>query len=480
LYNQLAPQQQFNQDWQAVVTTKFTTAQLDLILIHLIRSPKVALAALNKLKPDLFNQPLEDAYKLIWGIAHNYYLTYNHCISPLSLATEIDKCMGQDYNLSIQREKILGLLEWMFRVDDTLLAPEYVLKELVQPFLDERAVAPAVATFSGKPIEYLDELTKVVSNTRVTTTQAIKLFDTTRESLDQEVMLPSPTGSAVFDYMTDGGARKSHTTGILAPFGGGKTGLCIDICVNNAKQKKRTLFLQYEEDLEVAIQPRIWSAATGLPVKLLFETKYKDLPTEAKTKIKEYEYLNDYLICIPMQGGNNGCGGMREVGSILHDYASMGTPIELICLDWLGAMIKRYAAANNLSYQEYMYSLYSEMLTLARYNIANDNKCELVITHQLNGDAGKRGPASRSSMYDASEFKKFAEMFNTCIIIGKADPNGIASIYTDKNRGISADTHMRIRSDVCKFDLLNDHMIPSSDAHGRITFVNPGEVELSM
>ena len=442
---------------------------IELMLIHAIRSQEVAAVAVDKLLPEHFNNPGEDAYRLLWLIAQEFYKLYTKPITQLVMSSSLTTRFQLFPNLLMAADQIVTLVEWIYSVDDKEFIPEAGLA-LLQQFLNERVFQPSLQLTGSSAAEVIDEINRIYSSTRVAMSSNTNVFDLTDPRINTSIKPAIPSGSAVFDFLLDGGIRSSHMTGVLAPFGGGKTALGIEVAVNLAKQKKHVLICQYEQDVMLDVRPRVWSCATGIPTKVFAENTFENLAPAIQDKVRSLAYMGDYLHIEDLHHGLAGGGGVAEIEALALKLQSMQQAPALIVVDWLGVLVRKYLMAKNLPFEKHMHAAYNELISRIR-NLANKFNCEVIVLHQLNADAGKRGPTARPSMYEAAEFRGFAALMDTCILIGKADKSGIALMYTDKNRGQRGDSFVRIHGDRCKFELLNgNYMYIANDSTGEAGF----------
>jgi len=454
-------------------TLAMSSSDIELMLIHAVRCNEVASIAVDKLAPELFNLEGEAGYRLIWMTAQEFYKVHKKCIPPLVLGSQLSTRFQLHPELSYLVDFVLNLIAWMYNTPEDNFVPVLGLQYL-QKFLNERVFQPSLHIAGSNAAEVIDEINRVYSTTRISTAVDTNVFDLTDPRINEMIKPATPSGSAVFDHLLDGGVRASHLTGVLAPFGGGKTSFSIEVAVNLAKQKKHVLMCQYEQNVMLDIRPRIWSCATGTPTKVFAESTFNNLSQPIKDKITQFSYVGDYLHIEDFHLGLVGGGGISEIETTVLKYVARNQTPSLIVIDWLGVVVRKYLMAQNLPFERFMHATYNEMISRLR-ELANRFKCEVIVLHQLNADAGKKGPTARPSMYDAAEFRGFAALMDCCVIIGKASPKGIAIMYTDKNRGARGDSFVKIHGDKCRFELLNsDYMFVSNDATGEAEFQEIG------
>lgn len=443
----------------------------EVLILHLIRSPKVISAALNKLKPEHFNQLYEDAFKILWAVSSEYFVAHRGLIPKLIMDSMVYKFLESDQQLEPFRDDLTNFITWAYSLTDDQIVDDYVIHEILQPLIDERVVMP-LASESHKTAESIvQSLSSMYNNTRVGVPEATKLFDLTDPSLDELDLAATPTGSVFFDNLL-GGMRKGHITGILAPSGGGKTTAVLETGVNVAKQRKHAVIFHYEQSVSKQLRPRIWSAATLMPTSKFASVKAKDLPPDFRAAIQNNQYLDEYLHIFDMTLPTTGNGGIVEIDSILASLKHQGICPEFVAIDWLGPLVKKYCVANSLDFGKYLLNTYNDMLTSCKYNVALKYDTELVITHQLNADAGKKGPNSIPSMYDAAEFKQFANLMDSCLVFGRMDENKIARVFTDKNRGSNEEIFVQLVEDIPVFNVQSKELRAVQGQNNRVVFVD--------
>ena len=79
-------------------------------------------------------------------------------------------------------------------------------------------------------------------------------------------------------------------------------------------------------------------------------------------------------------------------------------------------------------------------------------------------------------MYDAAEFKQFANLMDTCMLIGRMDENKIARMFTDKNRGAAGEIFVQLQDDIPNFNVQNQALRAVMGPNGRMSYVNNQEL----
>lgn len=123
-----------------------------------------------------------------------------------------------------------------------------------------------------------------------------------------------PTGSRILDKMLDGGYEKDIITTIYGPAGSGKTNLCILCAVNMARDQKKVIFIDTENNFSVERFKQICSSINQNYAKLLNYLVFLR-PISFDEQKKTFEKLKEVI--------NN------KVGLIIFDSVAMLYRLEL-------------------------------------------------------------------------------------------------------------------------------------------------------
>jgi len=465
----------YNDVNQASPVVRMTGEDIEIMLVHLLRCPDVFLCANDKVDPELFVNQNELIYKLIWRFAQEFFFTHKVPITKMYLLGQMINVFNVTPELSMYRDHTQTLIDWVFSVNKDDLVPEAGFAYL-QRFLDERVVhATTMVGVMMSAQDAVDAVNKAFVRTRVDSAKSTDIFDFNNPAFNAVLTPVQPTGSALFDRLI-GGVRPGHMTGILAPTGAGKTTACNDLVVNIAKLKKVAMYFQYEQGVAKDIRPRLLACATAIPSNVFATTPFNMLSDDIRKRLIDLEYLRDYMLIYDMQDDKQGYGGAAEIETLIINQRAKGVNPSVVVVDWLGLVVHRQLAAKNIVPEsDKLQGCYAQNLTKLR-EIANKYMCEVVVAHQLNADAGRRGSDSRPTVYDASEYRRFSQTMDSCFILGKPDHRGISRAYTDKNRGQATEFMIRNHGDTSRFDVLDGQMVAVTDMSGRATFVSAAGV----
>lgn len=428
-----------------------TKAQMETMVSLTIRSKTCMAVAIEKLQPDHFFEPGEEPLKLVWLLAQEYYVLHSKLIPKRILQDKADERLQIDGSLEMYRDDVFSLIDLAYSIDEQDVHEDAVINIYLAPFLNERIfkeVYRSIDVDNTSVDSLLLKLETAKNAAAVTVVEKESIFDFENDSED-DLRPPTPTGCTLFDALV-GGTRPSHLVGVLAPFGGGKTLLCTDLCIKTAANKDHAFLFHYEQPVRSNIRPRIMANLTGKPTSYFESNNYAAYDDDTKNKIEDSKYIENYLHVYDMQKDGRGDGGVAEIEAIIRKTKVVPS---LIAIDWLGLLVDNYINMHLKTTPENKTGIYSSMMAGIR-KLANKYNCEVVIAHQLNADAGKKSVTDRPSMYDAADYRKFAATVDTCMIICGADPNNITRIFNAKNRGAIEDVWIRLRPETASADLL--------------------------
>jgi len=123
-----------------------------------------------------------------------------------------------------------------------------------------------------------------------------------------------PTGSKILDMMLDGGYEKDIITTIYGPAGAGKTNLCLLCAMNTARDRKKVIYIDTENNFSVERFKQISESISQNYAKLLNNVVFLR-PASFDEQKKTFEKLKDIV--------NN------KVGLIVFDSVAMLYRLEI-------------------------------------------------------------------------------------------------------------------------------------------------------
>ena len=103
-----------------------------------------------------------------------------------------------------------------------------------------------------------------------------------------------PTGSKILDKLIDGGYEKDIITTVYGPAGSGKTNLCILCAMNTARERKKVIYIDTENNFSIERFKQICESISQNYAKLLNNLVFLR-PASFEEQKKTFEKLKDIV-----------------------------------------------------------------------------------------------------------------------------------------------------------------------------------------
>jgi hypothetical protein len=451
-----------------------TRSDYDILLLHILKDPKVFNEFCAKAKPGMFDHILYVAHDFIGNTLREVQGEYNKypnlATIRLKFQENLDRCcLDPDV-----REFIRSTFDDMSLVPDSELCPSIAL-DILQKALD-RQVSVSARDKLLKVLEQGEDVHAVMRDISADINKAkLGLSDmsmiTTPLKNFQDFMIKEDhftTGVDFFDTALDGGPWRHDLLGLLAPSSGGKTTMGIQVGTSYVRQAldRHCILLTYEQPLEGDIMTRVLSSITGVSTKALRGKLYSEVAPEIQAKlVRASAPLEDRLHVVDLSRGEAGFKGIDDIYSILRacNIPKEGAPT-LVIIDWFLPCIQRAmigAGVHNID-NETLRGFGNRFMDQLKI-LKNTENVILLITHQLNPTAGTSGSAKKPDWADAAEWKAFAWFMDICFAIGVLTEENIAWFVASKTRTVGKSSRLvKLHGEYCRFsDAESDYMLGS-------------------
>lgn len=417
---------------------------VDFLLLHLLRSTPVMQEAHTRLEVDDFINPAHQPHQLLWAVASDYWGQYNRMAPKEYLLLEVRRrLMGDVAALGYSEPAVVELADWCWRsLLDTELNPEWALRALGELLYESRVTGRAEQIISehGRIPQKLWEALQVAeASCRIVTSSGVTPFggDGASEKLMFETVTRQPTGVTFFDLALGGGVRSKQLYGLLAPSGGGKTVLSVQIGLECARRGKRVLLFTYEEEWGPDYKIRFNSYAGRIPRSdLEHVSDISELEPAAQARWRQAnKEFGDRLVVMDMTKEGVGFGGVNELGAILDRERANGRPVDAIIIDWFWPMVQRSLSAREaegrkggkMEIREYAQKLLTDLkVMLVRQNVW------ALVTQQA--EAAKATSKKALDWNQSAELKSFAFLTTNCLAVNSMDEEGVCLLNCQKAR----------------------------------------------
>jgi DnaB-like helicase C terminal domain len=476
---------------------RMTPAELEDLLVHIIRVPAVYSEARIHIQSDDWDPHSERHYRILidglFKLGDSKLYPIND-IPYVAVYSEVRGVMDDDPMLRdaqfmindiigrpIDVDPYNGLLYHAYKnVDEDELSMPYGIM-LLQKFLRERQVIDKVRRVldgaGGRNVTgfglYLSNITLKARAVEAIGSNPFKVM--LPENWVPTTIETTPIGITWADELM-GGQAPGDVNGILGPFGGGKTMFAIQAAVERAKlcmawhiagdvgheRLKQVIFASYEEDVDRDIRPRVMSCAALIKKGTLENLRSLDelsrkgnlhpyevamyiaqKVTDPDLKDGEYERLmkahaqvGQNLQMMDMRGNGRGSGWIPELASYIERQQQQNDwAIDTIIIDYTKIMCRRHLKAKDKDPDRHLRHLINETPMTAKMDLAERFGCTVWLLQQLSGEANTRSPTAQLSHAHAGEARDFAENLVSCLVFGVKDgTSGCCRVFYTKGR----------------------------------------------
>jgi RecA/RadA recombinase len=278
-----------------------------------------------------------------------------------------------------------------------------------------------------------------------------------------------PTGLDFFDVAMGGGMRKRDVVTLIAPSGGGKTTMGLQLAVSWLKQSydRHVVFCSYEQPAEGDMMERLATLTTHLPVSTFRGKAFLELDEATRARveasvadIKARFHFADY------SRGQAGLRGVADMSRALREFKVLGTgcPV-LVIVDWFLPFVQRsmLGAGLDVSNEGALRTHGSHLMDQLKI-FKNKENITMFITHQLNLEASAASPSRKPNWTEAAFWRGFSWFADVAFALGRMSDDGVAWLVADKTRAFAKNSRfIKLRGEHCEFvDVNSEYMISSS------------------
>jgi hypothetical protein len=331
--------------------TGISNEKLFWLTVGLLRYPRVLNQAIGKVSYDLL-LPSENHIKIILLISTQWYEQNRTTIKQPFFETQLLELKNEGYVTPAEFETIQHVAKFGYsdNVNPDSEDETHSILKILEEFLYERRIRPAIQNLSVAS-DLSVGLADIKTAYKGASVSKVKIYDPF-ETEDPLVGGPKRQAWGVdfVDRITQGGSIPGETTLVLAPSGGGKTLLNVQMAASAALNGEDAIMLSYEQNVFPAVYNRIYAFATGLPISTFMGKNLDELGSstvqryrQAREKLQGKLHVIDMLDYAEQHGG---IGGPGDIASIVEDVRREGKNPRYVGVDWFGPMVNNYMSSS--------------------------------------------------------------------------------------------------------------------------------------
>lgn len=432
---------------------------MDVLLLHLIRDPRVIEKLSSKVEPqDISIISMDNIKGFLWKCSKEYYLQSGKPIPQHFLVSQLVDIANAGGLQPEEIDSVGELLDFIYSVPEVQLdhnsAFGYAKRLLeqvrvhtpVQDMLQEGAdvskifdtfqAGLAAATVSNA--EPIDTLAAWESMLGTTKPQWVGDMDT-----------------EYFNKLVNGGLCPGEIVMVLGPMGGFKTTMSIDLVCALAKLQHYTMYMSYEQSYQGGDMPvRFMSRLAGVNRDILMNSAVAQLSEADRKAIDDAKVYSPYAM---FYDRSQAVDHVADLASMVRELTLAGKPPKLIIIDqlmtWMGKWPEMLAGKDDWFRKK------STMVIMdLKTQVCEKYGTNMIILHQITAAAiGKRGGQSFGHT-ESAENKGIGFYADFVLTIGtKDETHNIFKMMAGKaRRGQNNSVLVQAIPDVCKFRYAKD------------------------
>jgi hypothetical protein len=414
-----------------------TTLEKYLLLGCLLRHEELLKTAMSKVNGyQLFDNYTDPDCALIWSVVTDCYRACKGMPTPVMMKQELDTRLK--FLRMLNPETVNSVMDTVLGIEDKQLTmPSGTL--YLETALGEMMKVEWTKRLSGAG--GIDDMKKLASSIHRDAASlsagSIPIDDFPLFSPHKHIIFKKriPLGLHFWDEIAGGGIAEDEVFGFIGPTGGGKTVFAVSVFTARIMRMQHVNLYQYEQLLGGDIMERICTKLTGYPISTFRNKAWDDVDINARIKYcEEAAKWGQYAHVTSFAEPGKGSGGAEEIITHCEKCIKDGRKPSLIIVDWLGAMIERYAAEHNVNADNAYRKLGTQFIDEIKMYCQSRGISGLIF-HQTRTEEARANPRYEPKATDAHEFRSFGNKLDAVYCLGTLNPNNCVGWFLgDKNR----------------------------------------------
>lgn len=421
-----------------------TRHDLDILLAHILRVPEVLQQSILKNISRDFNDATELDHRLLYTFAVEFYEQHRKLITPEFMFALIERAglnpLYSDPQLIDGLFKLATYCYYEFPEHSLITANAL---QIMTDFMVDRRCVNSIMAMAERGSIGKEDIVKIGKEWEGAQVEAARIVEPFNMEAN-DILGPlarQRIGVDVLDALMPG-PLPGELYGFLAPTGGGKTTLSMQISIAKARCQEHVAFFTYEDEPNKEYMVPVIACATGIKRSRLEQVRSEaDFTPDEKERFEQAKQtIGKYLHIIDLSGSKTamaGRGGPKEIESYLDRFKLQGIHISVFVVDWFWIMMRRFAATAKkpegglnmrLEDRTFAQTLVDELKMAAR-----SHDCWGWVNQQL-APAATNTKKNKLGWQDAAEFKSFAWFLNGCFALSQLDEHNMATLNYSKAR----------------------------------------------
>ena len=455
----------------------------------LIRNEEAFKTVQDHLSKEMF-PPHDTLYAVLWQAVLDFYEEHNELPDYELVTAEIQAKIAEESDLlnDTEVEELDQFLEWAFD-EDSFKSGKVNGKTYTNWCVNAaKAFMQEQVAFSTRELVHKDntvpaDLPTLLSEQRLKSEEiatialgAAKMAFPDKWDETAGIDLVT-TGVPFLDRFLGGGHAGGELYGVLGPYGSCKTTLALMLLVEGARSFKAKVSKDgYDGKIPLAFMisyetrtPEMQSRTVGYAARVQrrsleamkslqdlsksgelhgYEKKIFRRKLAAGRKImgelgrveQATQWMNPHVVFVDMTGYDEdhrtaGGGGLKEIARriTMELRGRPDTCCGLVIIDYVGAMVKRQMAADDIQSDQMRHMISNAPLS-AKAMIGDQFDCPIWLMHQLSGEANARGEGAKMHHTDSGEAKNFGENLHFALVLGNPNRDNLCTLACTKHR----------------------------------------------
>ena len=432
---------------------------MSLLMAHLVRCPETISVASGVLFPaELAEHTGDGMLGHMWECSRDYYDKYTKTIPQTFL---IDKAREYMSDMLVADDAITELaqfIEWIYGAPNSDFNHDEVVSHLGDVLRIVKVVRPFEAGIaSGENLDnLLDKAQQGLSDSsagKVERLDPLACFDEIVGSRSPTVLGDST--AKYFNVALNGGVKPGEMIVIMAPTGGFKTTMMIDVMCSMAKMQQYSLLLAHEQAIKGGDIPSQFAARlSGVSREILEEVPKEKYDADTVKALADSRKYGKYTM---LADRTNNADPISSIVKIMEECVKDGCKPEILVIDQLLTWIGKWEGVDDRP--DSLRKAVTACTLALKHKVAERFGTTVILLHQIaSGSITKLG----GSVYqhtDSSESKSIANWTDFTLTIGSMDEetNVVKFNSSKTRRGKPKITLVKVLPLTCEFRLADDY-----------------------